>query len=36
MLGCRNCGRKYTVRELVDVLDEDTLERIAMVRCDRV
>ncbi|MEW5949212.1 MAG: hypothetical protein AB1711_07340 [Thermodesulfobacteriota bacterium] len=33
---CKVCGRKYTVKELLGELDEDLLERIAMIRCDRV
>jgi hypothetical protein len=35
MLGCRDCGRRFTIKELVDELDDETLERLAMIRCDR-
>jgi hypothetical protein len=31
-----DCGRKYPIKDLIEELDEKTLERIAMFRCDRV
>jgi uncharacterized Zn finger protein len=35
-LNCMDCGRMFPVKEYIDEMDEEMLERISLRPCDRV
>jgi hypothetical protein len=35
-LNCMDCGKVFSVKEYIDEMDEEMLERISLRPCDRV